>query len=198
MVRTAGFADLARGPAERARTAIVNGMTGGLLWGVGREDQILRRKKGEAAWTAARRFSLAYEAAGYPPIASRLCKWECSENLMEWYDPLAELAPLMLKATYAELNEPQEKCLAVKAFPELAQSPVLSGGLQVQAGVREFMAQVVAADHTSAVAYYNSVARELKIPIRGDADAKANWQRCSGSEHLAELADARAALVAFK
>jgi hypothetical protein len=53
----------------RGHKTIVNGMTGGLLWGVGREDQMLRRRKGEKAWTAARRFSLAYDVAGYPPIA---------------------------------------------------------------------------------------------------------------------------------
>ena len=45
----------------------------------------------------------------------------------------------MAGATYAELNRPRAKSLAVKAFPKLAETPVLHGGLQVVAGVREGM-----------------------------------------------------------
>ena len=52
---------------------------------------MLRRRKGEKAWTAARRFSLAYDIAGYPPIASRLCADARRASLgMAWYDPLAQ------------------------------------------------------------------------------------------------------------
>jgi hypothetical protein len=44
----------------------------------------------------------------------------------------------------------QEKCLAVRASPALAESPGLSGGVQVQAGVREFRQHLVAADSLTA------------------------------------------------
>ena len=107
--RLLGFAGAGARPAERERTVLVNGMTGGLLWGVGCEDQMLRRRKGEKAWTAARRFSLAYDIAGYPPIASRLCADHAASLGMDWYDPLARLAEPMLKASFETLKSPQRE-----------------------------------------------------------------------------------------
>jgi hypothetical protein len=81
------------------------------------------------------------------------------------------------------LNRPKEKSLAVRAFPELGQTPVLSGGVQVQAGVREFMQHVVAKDHTSALAFYNSLAREEGINPRGDW-RRSTWSRTDKRPHL--------------
>ena len=112
--------------------------------------------------------------AGYPPIASRFCKLRCSQFGADWYDPLARLAPLLLAADFATLNRPKEKILAVRAFPGLGTTPVVTGGVQVQAGVREFMRHAVAGPgYNSAVAYYNELAAAHGVAIRGDADGKA-------------------------
>lgn len=94
------------------------------------------------------------------------------------YDPLAELVDLMAGATYAELNRPRAKSLAVKAFPKLAETPVLHGGLQVVAGVREYMDLVVAKEHgcEGAAQYYRHIAHQLNIKSRGSDEAKALWK----------------------
>jgi hypothetical protein len=163
--KAAGFERLARRPTEREKT-VINGMAGGALWGVSKEDTMLRRRAGEQAWTASRRMNAAYDVAGYPPVPTRLCRRLCNDYLMLWYDPLFELRDLMLKASFEQLNRPKEKSLAVRAFPELGQTPVLSGGVQVQAGVREYMQHVVAKDHSSAVAFYNRLTDKFALHIR--------------------------------
>ena len=95
-----------------------------------------------------------------------------------WYDPLAELVDLLCSATYAELNKPQPKSMAVRAFPELGKTPVKAGGLQVVAGVREFMDLVVAKEygHDGASAYYRYLARQMMIKPRGSDEAKELWK----------------------
>jgi hypothetical protein len=141
-------------------------MAGGALWGVSKEDTMLRRRSGEQAWTASRRMNAAYDVAGYPPVPTRLCRVRAACNDLLWIDPLFALREQMLKARFAELNRPKEKSLAVAAFPELGQTPVLSGGVQVQAGVREYMQHVVAKDHSSAVAFYNRLTDKFARHIR--------------------------------
>ena len=62
----------------------------------------------------------------------------------------------------------------------------------MQAGVREFMQHVVAAGFSSAVAYYNDVAKGMSIPIRGDAKGRELWEGMNTPAELEELAAAHA------
>jgi hypothetical protein len=135
------------GVIARGYRTLLNGMSGGMLWGVGRQAMMqlhnVSIEHGDAAglkhWQALKRRWLEYERTGFPPNATRVCRWYTATKGGLWYDPLAELVDLMAGATYAELNRPRAKSLAVKAFPALGETPVRAGGLQVVAGVREFM-----------------------------------------------------------
>lgn len=183
--------------ADEGAKAVINGMTGGLLWGVSREGQILRRKQGEAAWTAQRRFDLEYDRAGYPPVATRLGRLRCQELGIAWIDPLMDLAELMLSLGYDDLNRPKEKSLAAKAFPELADSFVITGGLQVKAGVREYM-EVLARDagYSSSILWYNYRACLQDVKLRGDDVGRAWWDQHAVKQGFSvqALEDARADL----
>ena len=129
---------------ERGYRTLLQGMSGGLLWGVGRQAMMqlhtVSHEKGDAAglahWQNLKRRWLEYERTGFPPNAARLCRWYTHSKGGIWYDPLAKLVDLMASATFAELNRPQPKSMAVRAFPALGRTPVKAGGLQVVAAVR--------------------------------------------------------------
>ena len=175
------------GVIARGYRTLLNGMSGGMLWGVGRQAMMqlanVSKEKGDAAglkhWQDLKVRWLEYERTGFPPNATRVCSWYTARRKGGlWYDPLAELVDLMAGATYAELNRPRAKSLAVKAFPTLAETPVLHGGLQVVAGVREYMDLVMAKEHgcEGAAQYYRHIAHQLNIKSRGSDEAKALWK----------------------
>ena len=140
--------------------------------------RVFRHRRLERERTGLKRRWLEYERTGFPPNAARVLRWYTATKGGLWYDPLAELVDLMASATYAELNKPRPKSLAVKAFPKLAETPVLHGGLQVVAGVREFMDQVVAREYgcEGAARYYRHIAHQLNIKSRGSDEAKELWK----------------------
>ena len=112
------------GVIARGYRTLLNGMSGGMLWGVGRQAMMqlanVSKDKGDAAglkhWQDLKVRWLEYERTGFPPNATGL-QLVHGTKVRLWYDPLAELVDLMAGATYAELNRPRAKSLAVKAFP---------------------------------------------------------------------------------
>lgn len=81
----------------RGYRTLLNGMSGGMLWGVGRQAMMqLHRvslEKGDAAglkhWQDLKRRWLEYERTGFPPNATRVCRWHTESKGGIWYDPLA-------------------------------------------------------------------------------------------------------------
>ena len=117
----------------KGHRTFLNGISGGLLWGVGRHAMMELVKAGLPAWQEQKRRWMKYEFEGFPPNASRVLRWHTKELGGLWLDPLAELTDLMASATYPELNRPRPKAMACRAFPALADTPVKAGGLQVVA-----------------------------------------------------------------
>lgn len=110
------------GVIARGYRTLLNGMSGGMLWGVGRQAMMqlynVSVEQGDAAglahWQQLKRRWLEYERTGFPPNAARVCRWYTATKGGLWYDPLAELVDLMASATYAELNRPKPKSLAAR------------------------------------------------------------------------------------
>ena len=67
----------------RGYRTLLQGMSGGLLWGVGRQAMMqlhnVSMDKGDAAglahWQELKRRWLEYERTGFPPNAARVCRW---------------------------------------------------------------------------------------------------------------------------
>ena len=85
------------GVIGRGYRTLLNGMSGGLLWGVGRQAMMqlhnVSVEHGDAAglahWQALKRRWLVYEHTGFPPNATRVCSWYTKAKGGWWYDPLA-------------------------------------------------------------------------------------------------------------
>jgi len=148
-------------------TAVVNGMTGGTLWGVTKETVFAHHKGGHTAWQAARLHGLAVELDDQYPTATGLTRRVVQDAGMLFLDPLLATSDLLLACTYDQLNRPKLKQLALDAFPALKQSPSRTGGLQVVSGVREYMTLLAQEQgYRSAVAWYNALARDMNIPLK--------------------------------
>jgi hypothetical protein len=163
--------------AEQRYTAVFHGMTGGNAWGLGKETMFEKARSGHAAWMQRRRVEFGYEYTSYPPISSRVFRQVCLERQMVYADPLEQIAPWLLTLTYDQLHKPKPKALALYAYPELSKVPYQQGGMQVTGGIREF-AQLCAEErgYSSAVAWYNALARAQGVNPRGSPQGKQAWK----------------------
>lgn len=162
---------------RRGYQTILNGMTGGVLWGLGKEDVFARSRDGEIGWQKVREENLAYEYSGFPPNATRVARGYCQDLGMTWVDPLASLSSLLLECTFAEMHRPKQKGMVLAAYPDLALTPHEMGGLQVQGGVREYC-QLIASQQgfKTAQGWYNKLAAQRNIPVRGRRN-HARWSK---------------------
>lgn len=160
---------------------ILHGMTGGIWWGLAKELSMTLHRDGEPAWKNRRLAWVQYDADGYPVTAARLSNFVAKDRYgMEMRDPLAMMGDFFDDCSFAELNKPKPKNLALEAFPALQATGSLSSGMQVEAGVREHMAEIARLrGYSSAVAMYNDVARKLGIAPRGDDKWREVWNRRS-------------------
>ena len=80
---------------------------------------IIRSQDGHEEWTAARLRWAAHEHdSGFPPMFCRVAR-RCGQKLgIELYDPLYAMRGEFATFSFAEMHRPQEKALAVRAFPE--------------------------------------------------------------------------------
>lgn len=162
--------------------AIFHGMTGGQGWGIGKEAMFEKSRSGEDAWMRLRRIDFGYEYVCYPPTSSRIFRQFCLDNGIVYMDPLEQIAPWLLTLSYKQMHSPKPKQIAMRAYPELAKASYIQIGMQMSGGVREF-AQICAKEKgfTSAVAWYNQIAKQAGYNPRGTPQTEAEWRtgKCS-------------------